>query len=121
MPYFAVGDLNLYYEEHGTTEGPALVLLHGFTSSGAAAWGKQIEPFGARYRLVVPDWRGHGRTNNPAGAAAMTHRQFARDIIAFCRTLGLERPIFCGTSSGAMQLLTLALEAPELPRALVLS
>ena len=51
----------------------------------------------------------------------MTHRQFARDAIALCGELGLARPIFCGESSGAMQLLTLALEAPELARALILT
>jgi pimeloyl-ACP methyl ester carboxylesterase len=110
----------MYYEEHGNAAGPPLVLLHGFNSTGTLAWTQHIPVFGERYRLLVPDWRGHGRTNNPGGAAAMNHRQFARDAIAFCRALGVEQAIFCGTSSGAMQLLSLALEAPDLASALVL-
>jgi pimeloyl-ACP methyl ester carboxylesterase len=120
MPYAAVNHLKMYYEEHGKPSGPPLVLLHGFSSTGDS-WREQIEAFGARYRLIIPDLRGHGRTDNPGGLARMNHRQFARDAVALCGALGLAPAIFCGQSSGAMQLLSLALEAPDLARALVLS
>jgi pimeloyl-ACP methyl ester carboxylesterase len=119
MPHAAVNGLRMYYEEHGIPDGPPLVLLHNFTSTGTTAWAAQLPALGARYRLVVPDWRGHGRTGNPGGPAAMNHRQFAHDAVAFCGALGLERPILCGVSSGAVQLLALALEAPDLARAFV--
>ena len=92
----------------------------GFAATGGL-WQPYFEAFGARYRLLVPDGRGHGRTANPGGLAAMNHRQFARDLIAFCRALGVERAAFCGASSGAMLLLTLGLEAPDLVAALVLA
>ncbi len=120
MPYATVDDLTMYYEEHGPPGGPPLVLLHEFDECGATTWAAQLPAFGARYRLVVPDGRGRGRTGNPAAPAAMTHRRFARDTAALCRALGLERARFCGASSGAVQLLTLALEAPDLVGALVL-
>jgi pimeloyl-ACP methyl ester carboxylesterase len=120
MPYADAGGLSLYYEAHGPPDGRPLVLLHGFSSTGEF-WRHQLAAFGERYRLIVPDWRGHGRTGNPGGLAAMNHRQFARDAIALCRTLGIESAAFCGESSGAMQLLTLALEAPDLTRALILA
>ena len=123
MPYVRVDDLTMYYETHGRAAGPdvtTLVLLHGFNSVGLRAWRHQLEPFGERYHLVVPDWRGHGRTDNPGGPAAMNHRQFGRDGASFCRALGVQRAIFCGSSSGAMQLLSLALDAPDLVQALVL-
>ena len=119
MPYVAVDDLTLYYEEHGRPDGLPLVLLHGFNGTGAA-WSTQLAAF-ARYRLLAPDLRGHGRTDNPGGLAAMNHRQFARDGIAFCRALGIPRAAFCGESTGAMLLLTLGLAAPDLATALVLS
>ena len=119
MPYAMVDDLTMYYEEHGVPDGPPLVLLHNFTGTGATAWRALLPVLGTRYRLVVPDWRGHGRTANPGGPTAMNHRQFAHDAVALCRTLRLERPILCGVSSGAMQLLALALEAPDLARAFV--
>ena len=120
MPHVAAGDLSMHYEEHGRPDGPPLVLLHAFTQTGAV-WRAQAGAFGARFRLLAPDWRGHGRTANPGGLAAMNHRQFARDIIAFCRALGVGRAAFCGASSGGMLLLTLALAAPDLVAALVLS
>ncbi len=119
MPHVAAGDLAMYYEEHGRPHGPPLVLLHAFTATGTL-WRQQREALGARYRLLVPDLRGHGRTANPGGLAAMNHRQFARDIIAFCRALGVGRAAFCGWSAGAVLLLTLGLEAPDLAATLVL-
>jgi pimeloyl-ACP methyl ester carboxylesterase len=120
MPHAAIADLTMYYEEHGCPDGTPLVLLHGFGLTGTM-WRPQLEALGSRYRLLVPDWRGHGHTANPGGLAAMNHRQFARDVIAFCHALGVERAAFCGESSGAMLLLTLGLEAPDLAAALVLA
>jgi pimeloyl-ACP methyl ester carboxylesterase len=120
MPSATVNNLSMYYEEHGPPDAEPLVLLHGFTVT-SNYWSRQIPTFSERYRLLVPDLRGHGRTNNPGGPAAMNHRQFARDIIALCQSLEIEHAIVCGESSGAMLLLTLALHAPTLPRALVLA
>jgi len=110
----------MFYEEHGRPEGPPMMLLHGFSGTGRV-WQEHLAALGATYRLLVPDLRGHGRTDNPGGLAAMNHRQFGRDIIALCRELALERPIFVGHSTGAMLQLEIGVEAPELPRALVLS
>ena len=120
MPCATVNDLTMYYEEYGRPDGMPLVLLHGFHGVGAV-WSKQVPTFGARYRLITPDLRGHGRTNNPGGLDAMNHRQFGRDIIALCQALGIERAAFCGESTGAMLLLTVGFEAPDLASALVLS
>ena len=108
MPIVTAGGLHLYYQEDGVPEGPALVLLHGFSGTGDM-WAAQREAFGARYRLVIPDLRGHGRTDNPDGLAAMNHRQFSRDITGLCQALEIEQAIFCGLSTGAMLLLTLGL------------
>lgn len=110
----------MHYDEYGQPAGPPLVLLHGFTAT-ADMWANQLAAFGARYRLINPELRGHGRTDNPAGLPAMNHRQFARDIIGLCRVLGIQQAIFCGESTGAMLQLTLGLEAPELVRAHILA
>lgn len=120
MPYVAVNDLTIYYEEHGRKDGLPLVLLHGFLQSGDE-WQQQLPAFAPDYRLLVPDLRGHGRTDNPGGLAAMNHRQFARDIIGFCDAIGAQSAIFCGESSGAMLLLSLALLVPARVRVLILA
>lgn len=120
MAYLNLDGMRMYYAEHGTPDGPPLVLLHGFTGTGEF-WSNQLTAFGTHYRLLVPDLRLHGRTDNPGGSAAMNARQFARDIVGFCRTLGIERTAFCGESFGATLLLPLALEDPELAAACILT
>jgi pimeloyl-ACP methyl ester carboxylesterase len=120
MAFIWIDNMRMYYEEHGPPDGPPLVLLHGFTGTGTD-WEHQVAAFRPRYRILVPDLRGHGRTDNPAGRAAMNHRQFARDIIALCGALGLERAAFCGESTGAMLQLSLALAAPQLTGACILA
>lgn len=120
MPYVAVDDLRMYYDDLGSADAPPLVLLHGFAGA-TDQWRHQTDPLSARYRVLVPELRGHGRTDNPGGLPAMNHRRFARDVIAFCAALGIDRAAFCGESTGAMLLLTLGLEAPSLARALVLA
>ncbi len=113
MAYSMIDGMRMYYAEHGTPNGPPLVLLHGFNATGDF-WINQLAAFGEHYRLLVPDLRGHGRTDNPGGIAAMNHRQFAHDIGALCRALGLERTAFCGESTGAMLQLSLVVETPDL-------
>jgi pimeloyl-ACP methyl ester carboxylesterase len=120
MPFVLIDDLRMYYAEYGNPQGAPLVLLHGFTGTGDF-WVHQLPTFGAHYRLIVPDLRSHGQTDNPGGRPAMNHRQFARDIIGLCRELQITRAAFCGESTGAMLLLSLALYRPTLPAALILA
>jgi pimeloyl-ACP methyl ester carboxylesterase len=112
-----VRDLDLHYEVRGPADAEPLVLLHGFTGTG-----KTFDPFlgqlGERYRLIVPDWRGHGRTTNPSGK--IVHAELARDTAAFVSALGIDRAHFCGFSSGGMHLLFLALDQPRLFHSLTL-
>ena len=42
---------------------PALVLLHGFTNSGAS-WQPVISGLGERYRAIAPDIRGHASASD---------------------------------------------------------
>ena len=55
--------IRMHYVEAG--EGPLLILLHGFPESWFA-WRHQIEPLAAAgYRVVAPDLRGYGQTDQP--------------------------------------------------------
>jgi 2-succinyl-6-hydroxy-2,4-cyclohexadiene-1-carboxylate synthase len=42
---------------------PTLVLLHGFTNTGAS-WRPVIQAVGERYRAIAPDIRGHGSASD---------------------------------------------------------
>ena len=79
MPYETVGDLRMYYQVYGSPTAPSLLMLHGFGGS-SDQWEHQIGSFSETYRVVAPDLREHGRTNNPSGSAAMNHHQFAAEV-----------------------------------------
>lgn len=117
MPMIRVRDIDMYYEVHGRSDAEPLVLLHGFTGTGQT-FDPFIEMLGERYRLIVPDWRGHGRTTNPQDK--IVHAELARDTGAFVTALGMDHAHFCGFSSGGMHLLFLALEQPRLVHSLTL-
>jgi pimeloyl-ACP methyl ester carboxylesterase len=118
MTFVMIDNMRMYYTEHGKPLGPPLFLLHGFTGNGDS-WASQLPAFGESYRLIIPDLRGHGRTDNPGGIPSMNHRQFAHDVIGLCQSLKIERAAFCGQSTGAMLLLSLAVYAPTLPVATI--
>lgn len=117
MPMIRVRDLDMHFEVFGRSDAEPLVLLHGFTGTGQT-FDPFLDQMGERYRLIVPDWRGHGRTTNPSGK--IVHAELARDTAAFVTALGLARAHFCGFSSGGMHLLFLALEQPRLVHSLIL-
>lgn len=118
MPFITANDAHLYYSEYGA--GEPLVLLHHFLATGETSWRKQIPALAASFRVIVPDLRGHGRSDNP-GAQRLTHTLLAHDVIALLQALGITNAHFAGVSSGAMLLLTLALSAPTLARSLLLT
>jgi pimeloyl-ACP methyl ester carboxylesterase len=107
----------LHYRTRGT--GEPLLLLHGFTGSGGD-WVHlfDLDDLARRFRLIMPDARGHGRSTNPSGA--FTHRQCARDVIALCDHLGVARCKAIGLSLGGNTLLHVATAHPDRVAAMVL-
>jgi pimeloyl-ACP methyl ester carboxylesterase len=105
----------MYYEVEGA--GDPLLLLHGFGGCG-----QQWEPFAARlaerYRLIIPDLRGHGHSTNPGGT--FTHGQAAGDVLALLDTLAVGRFKAMGISTGGMTLLHIATRDRERIDAMVL-
>ncbi len=110
-------DAELYVETRGA--GAPLVLLHGFTGCGAD-WKHvfDLDALARRYRLIIPDARGHGRSTNPSGT--FTHRACAADLIALCDALELPRVRAIGMSLGGNTLLHVATTARERVEAMVL-
>jgi pimeloyl-ACP methyl ester carboxylesterase len=100
-------------------QGQPLVLLHGFTGAGGD-WAHvfDLDDLARRYRLIIPDLRGHGRSTNPAGT--FTHRQCALDLSAFLDRLGVGRVRAVGMSLGGNTLLHLATREPDRVSAMVL-
>jgi len=110
-----VNGFELYYEVYG--DGPPLVMLHPFATSGAV-WMPFVPAFAKSYRVILPDLRGHGRSTNPSGR--FSHRQAALDIFALLDGMGVKSFKAIGASTGAMTLLHMATEQPSRIEAMVL-
>ena len=110
-----VNGIQMYYEAHG--KGEPLVLLHGFSASGAV-WKPLVDEFDDNFKLIIPDLRGHGRSTNPANQ--FTHRQSALDVYALLDVLKIKRFRAMGISTGGMTLIHMATQQPERVEAMVL-
>jgi pimeloyl-ACP methyl ester carboxylesterase len=95
--------------------GPAIVLVHG-NSTSSRAFERQLEgPLGRTHRLVAIDLPGHGDSSFAADPArAYTLPGFARVLVEVVRRLELPHAIFFGWSLGGHVLLE---ASGELPRA----
>jgi non-heme chloroperoxidase len=92
-----VGDVAFSVEDAGT--GPPIVFIHGWSMSGRF-FQRQLAHFAGTHRVIIPDMRGHGRSEKvPNGH---TVPQYAADLHAILDLLSVQRPILVGWSMGAM-------------------
>ena len=99
--------------------GEPLILLHGWPEFWAA-WEPMFERLAHRYRLIAPDFRGFGKSENPnAGPTDKVNADtLADDIIALLDVLGIKCAGFVGHDVGTSVMLSLANKAPERARGL---
>lgn len=103
--------LRLYMEEAGT--GRPLVCLHT-AAADSRQWRHVLtdERILARWRVIAFDMPYHGKSNPPdrwwERPYRLTAEAYEATIMAFCRALGLERPIVMGCSMGGAIVLRLA-------------
>ena len=99
--------------------GPPLVLLHGFTGSGAL-WSEHAAVLGARFRVIAPDLLGHGGSDAPSDPARYAMPRALADLAALLDALDVARAAVLGYSFGGRVALAFAVEHPERVVALVL-
>ncbi|MCE9575364.1 MAG: alpha/beta hydrolase [Deltaproteobacteria bacterium] len=117
MPILELPDATLHVDDAG--DGPALVLLHGFTGT-AADWSVLFDLPALRraFRVIAIDQRGHGRST---ARWPITYAACARDVLAVLDHLGIARCAAIGQSLGAKTLLHLATLAPDRVDAMILA
>lgn len=113
--YVDAGGVRTYYEVRGS--GEPLILLHGGFAT-IETWRGQAPVFAERYRVYLPERRGHGRTADVEGP--MGFGLMARDTIAFMEALAIGPAHIVGWSDGGYVAMELALARPDLVRRLVL-
>jgi non-heme chloroperoxidase len=92
-----VNDVTFSVEAAGS--GPPVVFIHGWSMSGRF-FRRQVEGLSGRFRVVVPDLRGHGASEK--ADRGHTVPQYAADLHAILGELSVERPVLVGWSMGAM-------------------
>ncbi|MHA2303373.1 MAG: alpha/beta fold hydrolase [Candidatus Thorarchaeota archaeon] len=113
--YAEVNGLKMFYIDKG--KGMPLVLLHGGIATAQFQWGPSIPIFSKDFRIIAPDSRGQGKTNNPDGT--FSYRVMADDIAGLIQELDLEKPYVCGWSDGGQIALEIGIRHPAIARAIV--
>jgi 3-oxoadipate enol-lactonase len=111
-----VGGIRLNVLDEGT--GHPVLFLHGLGGSWRD-WEPQLDSFSADHRVVVPEHRGHGRSDRPLGRYSVA--RFADDVSLVCEALDISHTFVVGLSMGGMVAQQLALDQRELVDGLVLA
>lgn len=120
-----VGDGNrVFYEQSGNPDGKPVVFLHGGPGGGTSPWHRRFfDP--ERYRIILMDQRGCGRSTPHASApdADLRHNttwHLVADIDLLRRNLGIDRWQVFGGSWGSALALAYAQTHPEAVTEIVL-
>jgi pimeloyl-ACP methyl ester carboxylesterase len=114
--FVEVNGLNMYYQEYGS--GRPLILIHGGAVT-SNMWQPFLPSFVPHFRVITPDSRGHGKTNNP-NDEQLSYHLMADDVAAFIQALNLSKPLVFGYSDGGQIALEIGMRYPGLTGALVL-
>lgn len=108
--YVHCGGLRLFCRSNG--RGQPLLMLHGFTGSGA-----DLAPLargvGTGYRVLRPDLVGHGASETPTDGAAYGMQACVAQLIELLDALGIDRVHLLGYSMGGRVALSVAAHHPE--------
>ena len=88
-------DAEIFYEVQGS--GPPVVLLHPFPACHEL-WHGAAKALAGRYKLILPDLRGHGESGAGEGPATMA--KHAMDLVRILDQEGIGRVPFVGVSIG---------------------
>lgn len=116
MEKITSGDAEISYDLSG--RGAPVVLLHPFPANHEL-WLPLAPLLASRYRLIMPDLRGHGESGLGEGPALM--EKHATDIARLMTALAVDRAPMVGVSIGGYVLFEFWRRFPGRARALVLA
>ena len=101
MPYAENDGVKIYYEVDGTPGAEPMVMHHGYLADleswRARGW---VKALGDRYRLLLVDSRGHGRSDKPTDPEAYEMRTRVLDVLAVMGAEGVNTAHYFGYSMG---------------------
>ncbi|WP_421700062.1 alpha/beta fold hydrolase [Ancylobacter sp.] len=118
MPLVMTSDgCRVHYEMRGT-DGSAVVLIPGLGGDGRF-WQPVAERLESRFRLLIVDHRGAGRSDRPEGT--YTVEGIARDVGEIMDGVGWAKAHLVGHSTGGAVVQTMAIDSPARADRLVIS
>lgn len=106
-----ISPARIYYREYGS--GLSLIFLHG-------GWGYEVYPFNQqiavladRFRILIPDRSGYGRSIKVDHLTVNFHQRAASEMVEFLDALGIEKAILWGHSDGAVIAALMGLMQPS--------
>ena len=110
--FVEVDGVRVHYQEAGDVNAPAMVLIHGFTSS-TLVWSKVfLRLADAGYRVLALDMLGYGYTAKPRNGEYTIDGQ-AKLVTRLLDALSIPRAILVGSSYGGAVAATCALDYPD--------
>jgi pimeloyl-ACP methyl ester carboxylesterase len=106
--FYSSGGTKLFAET--MSEGQDVILLH-LTPVHHAFWLPVAEILAQRYRVIMPDLRGHGQSE--AGDGPITVEKLGEDVERLMNELGIGKALFAGCSIGGYTLYELWRRMPE--------
>lgn len=103
-----INGVDIYYELYGA--GDPVFLLHGGLANGTY-FRNQIPVLAAKYKLIVMDSRGHGRSS--FDKTPISYEVMAADVLGLMDHLGIQKTSIVGWSDGGIIGLELAIHHPE--------
>lgn len=103
-----VGDAQIYYATYG--KGDPVILLHGGLGN-ADHFAFQVPALADKFRVIVIDSRGQGRSTLPKGK--LSYHAMAGDVIAVMDALQIGKAALVGWSDGGEIALDIAIHQPE--------
>jgi epoxide hydrolase 4 len=104
-PHFSrvsTNGITLNVAKSGPTDGPLVILLHGFPEFWYG-WRHQIAPLAeAGYRVLAPDQRGYGASDKPRGVASYALDTLADDIVGLIDACQRDRATVIGHDWGGV-------------------
>lgn len=118
--FIQTNNITLHVVSAGPSDGPPVVLLHGFPEFWFG-WHKQIHVLAEQgYRVIVPDQRGYNLSDKPHPMSAYHIDELAKDIIGLMDALGYKTTYLAGHDWGGAVAWWLATHYPDRLRKLAI-
>jgi pimeloyl-ACP methyl ester carboxylesterase len=120
--FIRANGIDIHFIEAGAGE-PLILLENGMISANSiwAGWLSSylgyIETLSQQFRVIMPDFRGSGRTVHPGGP--ISYKLLADDIGALIEALCLDQPLVCGYGDGGHVATIIGIRKPASVRAIV--